>query len=220
MKKHNKSYFKRNLPKISLILVSIVFVTTVLTLFIPGLRGFIILYPSNLHEPLNWYRLLTYPLFGGGLLIWIHNSIVIVLTGFIIENRLKKADLIGLILLSSIIGGLLFIIINQGDNYNIPIVSPTMISWGYWSATIIIGLRYWRTLNLFEKIVLILCFLSILSIWNENTGFLTGQIAVIITIALLTFIKYRKRKNPIHTDQMPIKPFITLPIGNQFNSHD
>jgi len=69
-----------------------------------------------------------------------------------------------------------------------------MISWGYWSATIIIGLKYWRTLNLFEKIVMILCFLSILSIWNDNFGFLLGQLSVITIIAIITLIKYRKVK--------------------------
>lgn len=128
----------------------------------------------------------------GGLLTWTHNSLVIVFTGFIIENKLKKQDLIGLILLSSIIGGLIFIIINHGETYNIPIGTPTMISWGYWSATIIIGLKYWRKLNLFEKSVMILCFLSILSIWNDNFGFLIGQLTVILTIAILTMIKNRK----------------------------
>jgi membrane associated rhomboid family serine protease len=195
------TYIKSNKPKISLILILILFVSNILTLIIPRLSDVILLYPSNLYEPWNWYRFITYPLYVGGLLTWIHNSLVIALTGFIIENKLKKQDLIGLILLSSVIGGLIFIILNYGDSYNTPIATPTMISWGYWSATIIIGLKYWRTLNLFEKIVMILCFLSILSIWNDNFGFLLGQLSVIIIIAIMTLIKQRKIKTnrPQHT---------------------
>jgi membrane associated rhomboid family serine protease len=188
-----KTYIKSNKPKISLILISVLFISAILTLFIPKLDDVILLYPSNLYEPWNWYRFITYPLHVGGLLAWVHNSLIIVLTGFIIENKLKKQDLIGMILLSSIIGGLVFVIINFGDTYNTPIATPSMISWGYWSATIVIGLKYWRTLNLFEKIVMILCFLSILSIWNDNFGFLLGQLSVIITIAILTMIKYGKQ---------------------------
>ncbi len=191
-----KTYLKTNRPKISLILISILFISNILFSLIPELREMALLYPSNLSEPLNWYRLITYPLYVGGLSTWIQNSLVIILTGFIIENKVKKKDLIGLILLSTIIGGLVCIIFNQGEEYNIPIATPTMITWGYWSATIIIGLKYWRTLNLFEKIVMILCFLSISSIGNDNIGFLLGQVSVIITVAILTMVKYRKASSP------------------------
>ncbi len=193
-----KTYLKNNRPKISLILITVLFFSNILTLFIPKLSEIVLLYPSNLFEPLNWYRLITYPLYVGGLLTWVYNALVILLTGFIIENRLKKPDLIGLITLSSIIGGLIFMIINHGESYDIPIATPTMISWGYWSASIIIGLRFWRTLNLFEKIVIILCFLSVFSIGNENFGFLLGQLTVIFTIAILTLIKCRKYKQTGH----------------------
>lgn len=187
-----KTYLKNNLPKVSLILISIFFVSNFLTLLIPRFGDIVLLYPSNLSEPLNWYRLITYPLYVGGLLTWIHNALVIILTGFIIEKKVYKQDLIVLIILSTIIGGLIFILFNQGETYNSPIATPTMISWGYWSATIILGLKYWRTLILFEKIILILCFLSILSIWNDNVGFLLGQLTVIISIAILTLTRYRK----------------------------
>lgn len=186
------TYLKSNKPKISLTLILLLFISNIITLLIPKISDAILLYPSNLYELLNWYRLITYPLHVGGLLAWIHNSIVIVLTGFIIENKLKKQGLIGLILLSTVIGGLIFIIINYDNLYNARIAGPTMISWGYWSATIIIGLKYWRTLNQFEKIVMFLSFLSILSIRNDNFGFLLGQLSVIIIIAIMTLVKDRK----------------------------
>ncbi len=187
-----KTYIKNKKPKISLILILILFISNILTLFTPNLSDSILLYPSNLSEPLNWYRLITYPLYVGGLTTWFLNSLVFLLTGFIIESKLLKKDMIGLIFLSTVIGGLVYIILNQNDINNIAIASPTMISWGYWSATIVIGLKYWRTLNLFEKIIMILCFLSVLIIWNDNFGFFLGQLSVIITIAILTILKYRK----------------------------
>jgi len=152
----------------------------------------VLLYPSNLDEPLNWYRLLTYPLFGAGLLNWFYNSLAIVFTGYIIENKIKRRELIGLIVLSSIIGGLVFIIINYGAEYNSPIASPIMITWGYWSAAIVIGLRNWRTLNPFERIIMVLCFLSVLIIWHENLGLFIGQLSVILTIVLLTILRLGK----------------------------
>jgi len=189
-----KTYIKSKLPKISIFLIAILFVSNILTFIIPTLSKFFVLYPSNLHEPFNWYRLITYPLYVGGLLAWIYNSLIIILTGFIIENKLKTKNMISLILLSSIIGGLTYIIINQGETNNIPIAAPSMISWGYWSATIIIGIRYWRTLNLFEKLVMILCILSTLSIINIDFGFFIGQLAVIFTIALLTILKLLNQK--------------------------
>lgn len=187
-----KTYLNNKRLKISLFLVTILFVSTILTLVFPRLGEIVLLYPSNLDEPLNWYRLLTYPLFGAGLLDWFYNSLAILLTGYIIENKIKRNELIGLIVLSSIIGGLIFIIINYGAKYNSPIASPIMISWGYWSATIVIGLRNWRTLNLFERIVMILCFLSVLIIWHDNLGFFIGQLSVILTIVLLTILKFGK----------------------------
>jgi len=147
------------------------------------------LYPSNLGEPWNWYKLITYPLYVGGLITWFLISLAMLCYGYIIENRVKRTDLFGLILISSIVGGLICMIFNQNNEFDVPIASPSMIAWGYWAATIVIGLKYWKSLNLFEKIVLGLGFLSILNIWNDNFGFLLGQIIVIILIMILTTIK-------------------------------
>ncbi len=189
-----KDYLIRLRPRISLILILILFVSNIITLVFYDTQKYILLFPSlDLFEPWNWYRLITYPLYVGGLIAWFHNSLVIVLTGYIIENRLKKQNIIGLILLSSIIGGLIYVLFNR-DNPLMPIASPAMITWGYWAASIVIGLNYWKSLNLFEKIVLILCFLSILSIWNDNIGFLFGQVIVIIVIMILTLIQIKIKK--------------------------
>jgi len=186
-----KEYLITNRPKISLLMILILFVSAFLTLIFNKMDGFIMLYPSNLSEPLNWYRLLTYPLAVGGLIIWFKTSIVFVLTGYIIEHRVKKFDMLGMIILSSIIGGLFFIILNQNNELNIPIASPVMISWGYWAAAIVIGVKRWRSLNLFEKVIIILCGLSILSIWNDNLGFLIGQLMVIVIVFLIAILKIK-----------------------------
>jgi membrane associated rhomboid family serine protease len=189
-----KDYLVKQRPRISLILILILFVSNIITLIFYDTQKYILLFPSlDILEPWNWYRLITYPLYVGGLITWLHNSLVIVLTGYIIENRLKKQNIIGLILLSSIIGGLIYIILNH-DNPLIPIASPAMITWGYWAAAIVIGLNYWKSLILFEKIVLILCLLSILSIWNDNFVFLLGQIIVIVMISILTLIQIKIKK--------------------------
>jgi membrane associated rhomboid family serine protease len=189
-----KDYLIRQRPRISIILISLLFVSNIITLVFYDTQKYILLFPSlDLLEPLNWYRLITYPLFVGGLIAWFHNSLIIVLTGYVIENRLKKQNIIGLILLSSIIGGLTYISFNH-DNPLTPIASPAMITWGYWAASIVIGLNYWKSLNHFEKVVLILCFMSILSIWNDNNGFLYGQVLVIIVIMILTLIQIKIKK--------------------------
>ena len=101
------------------------------------------LYPSNLHQPWNYYRLFTYPLYVGGGINWFQNSLVILVTGYVIEYRLVKKDIYILIGLSSFIGGLIYIILNQEPNFIKPIATPSMISWGYLSATIAIGLIFW-----------------------------------------------------------------------------
>ena len=180
-------------PKVTLILIVVLLISNILTTFIQPLQDYILLYPSNIKEPWNWYRLITYPLVVGGLVAWFLNSLVLLFTGYIIERRIAKSDLLGLIFISSIIGGLIFLFLNQNSQYNIPIASPTMISWGYWAASIVIGIKYWKGLNLFEKIILILCFLSILSIQNDNLGFLIGQIAVIVIIMTIALIKIKNK---------------------------
>ncbi|MFZ0281380.1 MAG: rhomboid family intramembrane serine protease [Bacteroidales bacterium] len=188
-----REYFKNNLPRLSLILIAIFFIFNILTLIFQKLGNILFLYPSNLHEPWNWYRFVTYPLYAGGLIKWFLSSLSFLFLGYLIEHRIKKSDLIGLIIISSVIGGLVFTIINQNDSYNIPIASPTMISWGYWAAGMVIGIKFLKELSTIEKTILILYALSIFSIEAQDKGFLVGQIIVIITIAILSFIKVKKK---------------------------
>ncbi len=187
-----KDYLLTKRPRITIYLILILFVSNIITLISSRIGAFVMLYPSNLGEPWDWYKLVTYPLYVGGLATWFLNSLAMLCYGYITENRIKKKDLVGLILISSIVGGMFFMIFNQTNEFNVPIASPSMIAWGYWAATIVIGIRYWKSLNLFEKIVLGLGFLSILNIWNDNLGFLFSQVIVIISIMILTIIRVKK----------------------------
>ena len=188
-----REYFKKNLPRLSLVLIVVFFIFNILTQVFQEFSNLLFLYPTNLHEPLNWYRFISYPLYVGGLLKWLLSSLAFLLLGYLIEHRIKRSYLIGLIILSSIVGGLVYTIINQNDSYNIPIASPTMISWGYWAAGIVIGIKFFKELNTFEKVILILYVLSIFNIDIQNKGFLFGQLSVIIVISILTILKVQKK---------------------------
>lgn len=184
---------KKDIPKVSIILVSILFITNILTLYIPVLGNALMFYPSNLTKPFNWYRLLTYPLYVSGLFVWITNSIIILATGYIIESRLNKKQVIGLIILSSIIGGIGFAIMNFNDIKNVSLVSPVMISWGYWSVTIVVGLKCWKEFKIFEKIITVLCLISTIAIWDVQIGLVVGKVSVVLVTMSLVLMKHKKK---------------------------
>ena len=175
-----KEYLLKKRPRIAIYLTCILFISTILLFALPQIGSLIALHPSNLKEALNWYRFLTYPLIVGGLGPWILNSLALIGYGYIIENRLKRKEIIILIMSSIIIGGVFYTIFNQRDIYNIPMASPTMISWAYWASAMVIAIRFWNSLNVFEKIIFVLGVISITSIYNENRGFLYAQLLVIL----------------------------------------
>lgn len=190
-----KEYLKSHNPKIALWLIGVFFISNLLTLFITSFGQVVLLYPSNLHEPINWYRFISYPLYVGGLFNWLHNSIVLFMTGLIVEPRFSRKAILLIILLSVLVGGFVAIILSQGDPINRPIASPTMISWGYCSAAIVTGIFCWKSLNLFEKIALGLCLLSIANMQNQDFGFLIGQMSVIALVGLFSTYVLLKTKN-------------------------
>lgn len=192
-----KDYLLNKRPRVSIVLVFILLISSILTTIFSQFYDILLLFPSNLNEPWNWYRLFTYPLYCNGLKTWLLNSIPIIAAGYIIESRVKRNEIIGVILISNVMGGLFYIILSQNDELNTPLASPIMISWGYWAAAEVIGIKNVRSLNLFERIVLVLCFVNIFSLWSNNLSFLMGQISSIVTIALFTLF----RKNKISSAQ-------------------
>lgn len=175
-----KNYLINNRPGISLLLVKIFFMSTLLTFLIEELHQTILLYPQDIKNIWTWYKLLTYPFYVNGLLNWLYDGIAIIIAGYIIEHRVSKRKVIALIVLSSIIGGLIYSIINVNDPLNSPIGSPTMIAWGLLSCAFILIIKKIRSSILFEKIVAGLFIVSLLSIEVIDYGLLAGQIAVII----------------------------------------
>ena len=188
------NYLKENFPKATFILVLLLFIANQTTHAFPALGKYLLLFPSDLKDPLNWYRLLTYALFVFGIKNWLYISIPVILIGFIIEHRVKPYFVPGLIVLSAIVGGLMFAISSQGDPDNIPLGSPTMISWGYWAAAIVVGLKNLKNLNLFEKIVISLLFISVLSLWPRDLSLFFGEITVVIVTVILTLTDYERIK--------------------------
>ncbi|MDP4185949.1 MAG: hypothetical protein Q8862_12415 [Bacteroidota bacterium] len=184
-----KEFLIEKKPRLSIVIAIVFFVVNILTQTIPMLSNFLVLYPHNLYEPQSWYRFLTYPLYVGGLLNWIHFSLVIILTGYIIENRTNEKLIYTILILSTVIGGLVCAIFNQNQPIDVSIGSPTIIAWGFWSAAVVAGIKLWHSLAKFERWILILCFVYTLNITIGNLGSFLSQISVILIIALYCLIR-------------------------------
>ncbi len=181
-----KKYLLENRPKFTITLILILFLSTIITFLLPGINNLIFLRTDNLTQAFNWYRFLTYPLITGGILNWLHNSLVLILTGYIFENRTIRKQMISICLISTLVGGLVFVLSNH--NTIQILIGPSMISWGYLAATIVCGFKNWKTLNLFEKIIFILSMISLLSvIAPDDIGIIFGQIAVVISVIIFAF---------------------------------
>jgi len=183
-----KDYLINNKPRISLLLVGIFFISNLLTLLFDGLYNVILLFPQDIKSVWKWYKLLTYPFYVCGLSRWFYNGIAIVIAGYIIEQRLSAIKVIALIALSSVIGGIIFSIVNIDDPINRPIASLSMIAWGLYSCAFILVVKKIRSSILFEKIVAGLFIVSLLSMSSEDYGFHLGQIGVIIFGLIFGFI--------------------------------
>lgn len=178
-----------------MLLVSTILIRTIGMLFEKEISEYLILYPSNLSQPLQWYRFLTYPLESVGLFGWLRIALIILPAGYIIEKRTHKKNLISIISISALLGGLLFTFINHNNELNQPIASPGLIAWGFWIAAVACGIIQWKDLNYIEKIIIIIFLLNVFSFNHTDFGYLVAQIGVVVTILafVLTF-KIFKRK--------------------------
>jgi len=159
-----------------------------LTLFWDKFYNIVLLRPTDLHDPKNWYRFLTYPLYINGLRTWLIVSISLFFFGGIIEKRLSSKFIITLIFFSTLFGGLIYAIINQEHTIPLPMGTAHMISWGYWASAIVIGLKFRKELNLIEKILLSLSFVGVFFISRDNLGFFIASLSVIVSIILITLL--------------------------------
>ncbi len=164
-------------------------------LFEKEISEYLILYPKNLFQPMHWYRFLTYPLESVGLFGWIRIALIILPAGYIIEKRTHKKNLVSIIVISALLGGLIFTFINYSNELNRPIASSGLIAWGFWIASITCGIIQWEDLNKIEKAITIIFLLNVFSFNQPDFGYFVAQIGVVVTVLafVLTF-KIFKRK--------------------------
>ncbi len=176
-----RAYINNNTPFVSLLIVGLLFISNGLTLLFEGLSDEFLLFPQDIKQVGKWYKLLTYPFYVGGLAQWLHSAIVILMSGYVLERRLTKEKVIGLMALSSITGGLIFSLIKVNTlALNVPIASPTMITWGVSSCAFVLVIKQIKASTLLDKIVAGLYLVSLLSMDFIDLGFAMGQVAVIL----------------------------------------
>lgn len=200
-----KEYLIKERPRTTIkIIYGFIFFSSIITISLSAfgydnLTDYLILFPSNISEPWNYYRFITYTAYSG-MAYWFYNSISFLLAGYVIEKRIMKKGIIILTLFSAIIGGLTCIIVNRNDELNLGVAGLTMISWSFGAAAIVCGLKYWKELKLFEKIITIVFMMGVIFIDFENdAGVVCGQIVVVIMtiISVIIFIRTNKKHIPV-----------------------
>jgi membrane associated rhomboid family serine protease len=186
--KKTKIYY----PTYSITLIIILFVATLITSFWNEYYNIVLLRPLDLNEYSNWYRYLSYPLYVSGLNEWFWSSLSIFVCGGILESRSFKKHIIYITLLSTLIGGVIYTMLNQNQQYEIPMGSPHMISYGFFAAAFVIGIKNWKELRNYEKIILVLGFIGIIFISRDNLGFYAGTMAVIGIMVVYTLVLIKK----------------------------
>ena len=178
-----------------MLLVSTILIRTIGMLFEKEISEYLILFPSSLSQPLHWYRFLTYPLDSVGLFGWLRIALIILPAGYIMEKRTHHNTLVIIIVISALVGGLLFTLINYGNELNRPIASAGLIAWGFWIAAITCGIFQWKDLNRIEKAIIILFLLNIFSFNHSDFGYFVAQIGVVATVLafVLTFKPFSRK---------------------------
>jgi membrane associated rhomboid family serine protease len=154
-------YLVQNKPKIALIISGILFVF----LWVSSSKSaeeFVILKPQHLFEPKNYYRFLLYIAHVKDFSDWIINSFIIVLFGYVVERYIKTLDVIKLLTISYVFGGLLHIVIAKicGESYGI--VSPGILGKILLYLTVFISVIRWKKLNVFERIISVIGYVLLL----------------------------------------------------------
>lgn len=121
------------------------------------------------------------------------------MAGYIVEKRLAKMKVVVLILLTTIIGGLIYCLFNLYGPLNRSIASPVMMTWGLASCALTLVLKEFKTTILLEKISAILFILSLLSIQYFDDGFFIGQLGAII-FGLIYGLVLGKPKTALNKD--------------------
>lgn len=184
-----KDFLIEKRPRLCLLIIGVFFIFNILTIFIPIVGNTVILYPANLSQPLTWYRFITYPLFVGGLTNWVYASLVIVLTGYLIENRGNRIVVFSILFLSTIVGGVVYALLSKYKGEDVPFASPTIIAWGFWGAGIVAGIKNRHVLSKVEKWIFGIIILCILNLTIGNFETCMSQLLVIVVCGSYCFIR-------------------------------
>jgi membrane associated rhomboid family serine protease len=130
--------------------------------------------------------LLSYSFYTDSLVIWFLNALSLFLTAWVFERRTSRTAVVGITVLSAFLGGLGYALLNQAHPHT-PLASPLMISWGYVSAAMVCGVICWKSMKVFEKIILGLALLWLLKSFFPPYGhhLLLVQLMVMAAVALL-----------------------------------
>lgn len=183
-----KSYLKQHPPVISIILVALLFVFALLVTFVPAIRPYLMLDKADLSLPSQWFRLVSYSLYFSSLQHWLIHSLILLLLGTVIEKQMRKPTyIIGIIIGSSIIGGISFALLSPPE---VVLAWPGMIVWGYCSTTIVLSFKHRHSSESLEKVagtVAIIRFVWLIMDSNLTPYFLT-QMIVIGSVGILVGI--------------------------------
>jgi hypothetical protein len=193
------NYIIKKRPNISILFIFTLFLSSFLIGIIYrfyniNIIEYIILSPNNLFEPINWYRFITH-------IFYLDNNflrviIIIILSGYIIENRTKKINILIIFIISTLFGGLTFCITN--NNYlDSKFGSAYIVSLGIMSSAIIYALQNWKKSNLFEKIFSIFGLLNIIAMFFGimYSMFFEKLVVALISILLTNILKFYKKEN-------------------------
>lgn len=180
-------------PKVTFVFIVLSFIGAIVSKLYPKFYELMVLDSSALSAPQKWYQFVTYPLVIIGLVNWLVSSIVLFLFGKVVEKYLSVKEVILLMLVSTIVGGLAFFIFND---FKGSIDSVSLMSWGMGGVVIVFGFRNWYESESLERTTLIIIpFLIIWQLITFNPPVFFSQCVLMTLSALLASIRYKKKSS-------------------------
>jgi membrane associated rhomboid family serine protease len=183
-----KKLFFGNKPVVSAALAGLFLITHLVGTLFPGVSDALVIYPTNLTQPANWYRFVTYALAAaGGLGYWLYNALLLVFLGNIIEHRMQRKHLTMLILLSVFAAGLCYPIFYHDPYAHLsgmeaPLAGFGFISWGYLTVALVHAFRNRHALSIQARVLILLvgAFCIVNAVNVNQRGLLVAQLATIV----------------------------------------
>lgn len=175
-------------PKTAITLSVVFLVTNLLTMFFNQLNDSIFVFPSHLHEPLQWYRTLTHPLYGGGLKNWVFFAFMIIGSGYVIEGAWSTRQLWAIIVGPTVAAGFAYMLLHQLDDFDPPMATPGFIAWAYLVAAMVTGVFRWKASGWFTKVWIVVGVLLFVNQFANNTKLKTE--VVLISGGVLVYAVY------------------------------